>query len=244
MSGVPEEKGLGTKGFLALMAILIIAFLSGLLIMNSYYTSMQSELTATKAQVGSLQTSLYNLNQNYALLQQERDRLITQVGELSSQVNLTQVASRAFSYNITIEYDNMTRYVAGPYGEETISRSATAAFKSAELAPQGVESVVADPWSAPLSMPYWLKEPETGQALGIILQASAIRAHFSPATNSWVLTDFADEVGVGYRVHHDFYTVTMTGSLQLLYFTHNRTVTLALIGTDDGVMGQIELPIH
>ncbi len=185
MSEAPKGGTVGTKTFIVLMTVMIIAFLAGLLIMNNNYTSMQSELTATKAQVSALQSTLYNLNQNYTLLQEVRNYLLTQVDELTERENLTQVAVRTFSYSIAMEYDNKTLFFNDGMGGETAIRSPTAAFVTVELTPQAGESIVAEPWVTPLSAPQWLKEPETEAPVGIILHTNAVRAYFTPATFTW-----------------------------------------------------------
>lgn len=236
MSEGSAGKAVGAKTVIVLMTVLTAVFLVGLLVMNNYYTSLQSDLASARGQVSdlqtqvnSLQTNLYNLNANYTLLQEVRDYLLSQVNELSERVNDTRVVTRTFGYNIVVEYDNRTIIVSGGMGNDTYFKSPTATIISAQFSPQTVESQVADPWAAPLSRPHWLKEPVTESLAGIILQTGALRSYFSPDTYDWVYESSWQVVEPGYTEYHDIYSITMTGSVQLLYFSQNKTVSLALI---------------
>jgi cell division protein FtsL len=243
MGEVSTGRTVGTKTFLVLMTVMIIVFLAGLLIMNNNYTSMQSELTATRAQVSSLESTLYNLNQNYTLLQEVRNYLLAQVDELTEQANLTQVVSRTFSYSIAMDYDNKTLFFDDGMGGESAIRSPTVSFVTVDLTPQTGESIVAQPWVAPLSAPQWLKEPETETPVEILLHTNAIRAYFTPATFSWEYDHSWDYVEDVYREHHDYFDITLTGTVQLLYFSQNKTFTLALFDNINNVIDQITLQL-
>lgn len=249
MSEGSAGKTVGAKTVIVLMTVLTAVFLVGLLIMNNYYTSMQSELSATRAQVSNLQTevnnlqaNLQNLNNNYTLLQEVRNYLLSQVSELSEKVNMSQAVSRTFSYNLVIEYDNKTVFVSDGMGNETSFKSPMATIRVADLAPQTGESPVADPWAAAVSRPLWLKEPVTENLSGIILYTSAVRNYFSLATSDWAYESSWQIVEAGYREYHDIYNITMTGTVQLLYFSHNKTVSLALIDSYD-ILSQFTLTL-
>jgi len=234
---------IGTKTFVALMTIMIIAFLAGLLIMNSYYVSMQSELATTKDQVANLQQELSNLNQNYTLLMEAKNYLLTQVSDLSQQVNMTKIYSRTFAYSITMGYDNKTVYITDEWGNETVIPEPVATFGNVSLTPQTAEAVVAEPWSLPISRPQWIEGPIAGTPLPVLLQTSAVRAYFIQATTTWSTPDSWDLLESGYREHHDVYNVTMMGTVQILYFVQNKTINLALVDENSTIQSQVGLTL-
>jgi predicted signal transduction protein with EAL and GGDEF domain len=241
MSESSTGRGIGTKTFAALMAVMIIAFLAGLFIMNNNYASLQSELAATKSQVSSLQSTIYALNQNYTLLQEVRNYLLAQVDELTQRSNQTQVFSRAFSYRIDMKYDNKTLYFDDGLGGETSVATPTAEFVDAQLTPQGGETLVSEPWATPIYPPLWLKEPESQTPVALLLQTNAIRAHFATSAFTWDYTTSWDYVEAFYREHHDYYDITLTGTVQLLYFRGSSNVTFVIIDNASDTMDQFTL---
>jgi len=243
MGEVSGGRSVGTKTFLVLMVVLTVAFLAGLLIMNNNYASLQAELTASKAQASSLQSTLYSLNQNCTLLQEIRNSLLAQVNNLTEQVNQTQVVSRTLGYSITMSYDNRTLFYNDGMGGERAVKSPMVEFSNVTLTPQTGESVVPEPWSMPPSGPQWLEEPETEGPVGIILYTGAIRTYFAPTGFTWHYTYSWDYVEDVYREHHDYYDTTLTGTVQLLYFSQGRNVTLVLMGSAGDLMDQATLDL-
>jgi len=217
--------------YLAIIGVAVVAL--SVLVMAGMFLSLNDKYSQLQQNYTSLQTEKNSLNVNYTNSQQElaierdiNNYLQNQIGNATQQLGSLSMKTAYCSYSIGISYENQT--IIFPQSSNINSQLSTikTVITGINLTRIGSESQVDAPWLVQASALRAIPGPNSASGSNILISTDAFRSNFyENEPPVWLGPIVEDYNSSSYDVHDELYNLTLTGLIQITYYSAESNVT-------------------